>query len=70
MDKQAFDLMMARFDNIDTNIEQVKGGMKGHNDRLTSLEETRTKQRTVMTVGSVFVTFFSTAISWVIAHVK
>lgn len=67
MDKQAFDLMMSRFDNLDSSIDEVKTMQVGHGERLGSLETTRTKQRTALSIFGVFVTAFSTICSWIAA---
>ena len=70
MDKQAFDLMMSRFDNLDGSIDEIKGMQKDHGTRLGSLEETRAKQRVSLSILSVLVTTFSGVASWLASHTR
>jgi hypothetical protein len=68
MDKQAFDLMMKRFDHIDKNMGDIKSTMVSQDGRILSLENTRTNQRGVMIGGGAVVAFFSGIVVWVVNH--
>ena len=68
MDKQAFDLMMSRFDGLEKGISDLKTSIKDQNGRVRSLEDTRSHQRGIMAAGGVAVTVFSGFATWVVNH--
>ncbi len=67
MDKQAFDLVMKRFDSLDSSIGEVKGLCNDLDVRTTSLEGSRIRQRAAISLGGFVVTIFSTVCSWLAA---
>ncbi len=54
--------------SIDERTARIEGKLDGHADRLSSLEETRAKQRGVMAAGGAAVTMFSGLASWIGRH--
>lgn len=68
MDKQAFDLMMKRFDSVENGISDLKEGMGLYGERIESLEDTRTQQRGIMIGGGAVVTFFAGLAAWLVDH--
>ena len=68
MDKQAFDLMMKRFDTIEEGIGDIKSTMVSQDGRILSLENTRTNQSGIMVGGGAVVTFFAGVVTWLVDH--
>lgn len=68
MNKQAFDLMMARFDSLEDGIGHIKGVLDDQDRRIGSLDDTRSNQRGIMLGGGAAVTFFAGVATWIVDH--
>lgn len=69
MDDQAFKLLMQRFDRVDKDNKEIKSLVASNTVRISSLETTRVRQRTVMAVAGTLFTGLSGVVSWIVSHV-
>lgn len=69
MDKQAFDLMMARFDRIEEGQEKLHStfstNFEDHSSRINVLEKKDVHRTGVMIGGGAVITFLSGIVSWI-----
>lgn len=68
MDPQAFQLLMDRFDSVDDELKEIKAAFNSQELRISSLEDTRSRQRGIMIGGGMVVTFCASMFTWVVDH--
>lgn len=61
-------LMLQYLKDIKENTVRIENKLDKHDDRIGSLEDTRTNQRGIMIGGGGVVTFFAGAAAWVVNY--
>jgi len=64
MDKQAFDLLMKRFDRVDQDNAEIKKAAQDSTTRISTLEKKDAHRTGIMVGGGAVITFFSGLVSW------